>query len=83
MDAPMPPPNPLGTDLGELARTESMIARCEARITAQLELLANLSPWEPKSVTVRQEVDVEEGVLQSLQDQRTRLLSAVKEPPAP
>ena len=83
MHAPKQPPDSPGTDLDELARTESMITRCEARITAQLELLANLSPWEPKSETVRKEVDVEEGVLQSLQDQRLRLLSAVKEPPVP
>jgi hypothetical protein len=83
MNASQQPLDSPGTDLDELARTEAMITRCEARITAQLELLANLSPWEPKSVTVRQEVEVEEGVLQSLQDQRTRLLSAVKEPPAP
>lgn len=83
MDVPKPQPDSPTTDLDELARTESMITRCEARITAQLELLASLSPWEPKSVTVRKEVDVEEGVLQSLQDQRMRLLSAAKEPPAP
>ncbi|WP_029002095.1 hypothetical protein [Azohydromonas australica] len=83
MDAPKQPSHSHAKDLDELARTESMITRCEARITAQLELLASLSPWEPKSLTVRQEVDVEEDVLQSLQTQRERLLSAVNEPPAP
>jgi hypothetical protein len=83
MDAPKQPPHSAATDLDELARTESMITRCEARITAQLQLLASLSPWEPKSLMVRQEVDVEEDVLQSLQTQRLQLLSAAKEPPAP
>lgn len=60
-----------------------MITRCEARITAQLELLASLSPWEPKSLTLRQEVDVHEGMLQSLHTQRVRLLFAAKEPLTP
>jgi hypothetical protein len=83
MDPPKQPLNPLSADVDELARTESMIARCEARITAQLELLASLSPWESKSIAVRKEVDVEEGVLQSLQVQKLRLLSAVKGPSAP
>jgi hypothetical protein len=55
-----------------------MITRCEARITAQLELLATLSRWEPKSQTVRQEVEVEEGVLQSLQHQRVQMLAQLK-----
>ncbi len=81
MHAPKQQPDSPGTDLDEIARTESMITRCEARITAQLELLASLSPWEPKSLTLRQEVDVEEGVLQSLHTQRLWLLSAAKEPP--
>ncbi|NML16966.1 hypothetical protein [Azohydromonas caseinilytica] len=83
MNTPKQPPKSPVTDLDELARTDAMITRCEARITAQLELLASLSPWEPKSQTVRDEVDVEEGVLQGLRDQRLRLLSAAKEPPAP
>ncbi|WP_028998638.1 hypothetical protein [Azohydromonas australica] len=83
MNAPKQPPHSPATNLDELVRTESMITRCEARITAQLELLASLLPWEPKSLTVRQEVDVEEDVLQSLQSQRQRLLSAANEPPAP
>lgn len=82
MDAFKQSPDSPGTDLDELARTVSMITRCEARITAQLELLASLSPWEPKSVAVRKEVDVEEGVLQSLQAQRQWLLS-LKGPPSP
>ena len=80
MDAPKQPADPPNMDLDELSRTESMITRCESRITAQLELLASLSPWEPKSQTVRDEVDVEEGVLRSLQTQRLRLLSAVNGP---
>lgn len=83
MDAPKQPADLPNMDLDELTRTDTMIARCEARITAQLELLATLSPWEPKSQTVRGEVDVEEGVLRSLQTQRLRLLSAVKGPSAP
>ena len=83
MDAPKQPPESPGTDLDDLARTESMITRCEARITAQLGLLASLSPWEPKSQTVRDELDIEEGVLRSLQDERLRLLSAAKESPTP
>jgi hypothetical protein len=83
MDAPKQPPGLLGTDLDELARTESMITRCEARITAQLQLLASLSPWGSKSQTVRQEVDVQEGVLQSLQDQRAQLLAQLKGAPLP
>lgn len=83
MDAPKQQPDSPGTDLDELARTESMITRCEARITAQLELLASLSPWEPKSQTVRDEVDVEEGVLQGLQDQRVQLLAQLKGAPLP
>ena len=83
MNAPKPQPDSLSTDQDELARTESMISRCEARITAQLELLASLSPWETKSQTVRQEVDVEEDVLHGLQAQRLRLLSVIKGPPKP
>jgi hypothetical protein len=83
MHEPKQLPDSPGTDLDELARTESMISRCEARIRAQLELLANLSPWEPKSALVHKELGVEEGVLQSLQTQRLRLLTAAKQPPTP
>lgn len=79
MHAPKQAPNSPGTDLDELARTESMITRCEARITAQLQLLATLSPWESKSQTVREEVNVEEDVLQGLQDQKAQLPSGLKE----
>ena len=60
-----------------------MITPCEARITAQLELLATLSRWEPKSQTVRQEVDVKEGVLHPLQHQRVQLLAQLKGAPLP
>jgi hypothetical protein len=83
MDAPKQQPESLSTDCEELARTESMIARCETRITAQLELLANLAPWELKSQTVRKEVDVTEDVLQALQTQRSQLLSILKRLPIP
>ncbi|WP_028998723.1 hypothetical protein [Azohydromonas australica] len=76
-------PDPLGKDIDELARTESMTSRCEARITAQLELLASLSPWEPKSRALRKEVDIEEGVLLGLQAHRLRLLSAMRDSPNP
>ncbi len=83
MNVPQPQPDSLVTDYDELARIESMISRCEARITAQLELLACLSPWEAKSETVRQEVDVEEGVLHGLHAQKLRLLSVFQGPPKP
>jgi hypothetical protein len=83
MNAPKQHPDSLSADHAELLRTESMITRCEARITAQLELLANLSPWETKSQVVRKELDVEEDVLQSLQTRRLRLISILKGPPTP